>query len=399
MSINTKVETEILALADLDPAAYNPREISPQSMAGLSESLTKLGLLDLPVVNVREGKRTLVGGHQRVTVLKQQGYTHARCVVVRFDDVAERVANLTLNNPAVRGTWDPLKAHPLLQVVMPTLAAPAVMGFDILDADIARQLKLLEAGRTPATSAGAAPDKPKSKVGQVYHLGDHRLVCGPFENHLAKLLGKKEAVACITDPPYNVAYESAAGETIEGDAQPIEQWLTFLDNLAQTVLAATSGPCFLFMASRELPALDAAWRKNRGRVQRWLFWAKSSFTLGRGDYHHAHEPILYGGRGAVPPFAHDVLEYPKPSANDLHPTQKPAELIEELMKASTKPNDLVIDPFVGSGTTLAVAQATGRICYASEMDPRYCDVTRKRWAEQVHGLGCDWAKVTTAGPA
>jgi DNA modification methylase len=396
--VNTKLDTEVFPLSELEAATYNPREITPQAMTGLSESLTRLGLLDLPVVNVRNGKKTIVGGHQRVAVLKKEGYTHVRCVVVRFDDVAERAANLTLNNPAVRGTWDPLKAHPLLASILPSLGAPTVMGFDVLDADIARQLKLLEAGRTPAGAPGAAPDKPKSKVGQVYHLGDHRLVCGPFEKHLAALLGKKEAVACITDPPYNVAYESASGESIQGDAQTPEQWLTFLDTLAQVVLAATSGPCFMFMASRELPALDAAWRKNRGRTLRWLFWAKSSFTLGRGDYHHAHEPILYGSRGTVtvPAFAHDVLEYPKPSVNELHPTQKPVELIQELMQASTQPGDLVIDPFVGSGTTLAVAQATGRVCYASELDPRFCDVTRKRWAEQVHGIGCDWVKVTSA---
>lgn len=395
MSINTHVETEVVSLAELEAAAYNPREISADAMRGLTESLTELGLLDLPVVNVRNGKRTIVGGHQRIAALKKEGYTSARCIVVRFDDVAERAANLTLNNPAVRGTWDPLKAQPLLAALMPTLVAPTVMGFDILDADIRRQLKLLEAGATPASAPSAPTDKPKSKLGTTYLLGDHRIACGKFETHLRPLLGKVEAVACITDPPYNVAYESASGDTIEGDRQTPDQWLSFLDTLAQTVLSVTSGLCCVFMASRELPALDTAWRTNRGHVLRWLFWAKSSFTLGRGDYHHAHEPIMVGARNVLAlKLAHDVLEFPKPSVNELHPTQKPVELIQELMLACTQPGDLVIDPFVGSGTTLAVAQATGRVCYATELDPRFCDVTRKRWAEQVHGLGCDWVKLT-----
>ena len=104
---------------------------------------------------------------------------------------------------------------------------------------------------------------------------------------------------------------------------------------------------------------------------------------------------MFGARTVLPvKLAHDVLEYPKPSVNELHPTQKPVELIQELMLASTQPGDLVIDPFLGSGTTLAVAQATGRVCYGTELDARFVDVIRKRWAEQVHGLGCDWVKLT-----
>lgn len=397
MSIKTDVETEIFALDDLQDAPYNPRTIAPDALRGLTESVTQLGLLELPVVNVRDGMRKIVSGHQRVKTMRAEGYTHARCVVVRFDDVAEKAANLTLNNPAVRGAWDPLRAKPMLDALLPTLAAPTVMGFDVLQTDIARQLKSLEAGATPAGNAPATPDKPKSKLGEVYRLGDHRLACGPFQDHLLKLIGKRTVAACVTDPPYNVAYESASGDSIEGDRQSPEEWLTFLDTLAATVLKATAGPCFLFMASRELPALDAAWRKNHGRVLRWLFWAKSSFTLSRGDYHHAHEPILFGcrdGASKVARYPHDVLEYAKPSVNELHPTQKPVELIAELVLFGTQPGDIVIDPFVGSGTTLAVAQANGRVCYATERDPRFCDVTRKRWAEQAHGAECDWVALT-----
>jgi DNA modification methylase len=149
------------------------------------------------------------------------------------------------------------------------------------------------------------------------------------------------------------------------------------------------------MASREIPALARAWEASGGQVLRWAYWVKSSFTLGRGDYHHQHEPILFGCRaGSTFKTDREVWEFPKPSVNELHPTQKPVDMIRALMDESTKPGELVLEPFAGSGTTLAVAQASGRVCYASEIDPRFVDVIRKRGAEQIHGQGCDWQKLT-----
>jgi DNA modification methylase len=135
-------------------------------------------------------------------------------------------------------------------------------------------------------------------------------------------------------------------------------------------------------------------------VHRWLFWAKDRFTLGRGDYHHMHEPCLFGARQGVAVKISaqytNVLEYPKPQTNELHPTQKPVELIRDIVLASTDTNDIVFDPFAGSGTTLVVCEEQRRTCYAVEISPKHCDTIRKRWAEQVHGPDCDWRVLTKA---
>jgi len=399
MAVQTQIETKKFRLADLEAAAYNPREISEPAMRGLRESLDDLGLLEMIVVNVKRDPPRVISGHQRRDVLMAAGVTHADCVVVHMDDAAEMSANLSMNNPAIRGTWDVRAALPVLDSVEAALPDPTAMGFESLAQDLRTQAARLDALAAPRAenAVGESSGPPKSEPGVVYTLGRHRLLCGDFRG-LSSLV-KKKATACITDPPYNVAYESASGETIEGDDQKPEEWSTFLKDLCELILRKTTGLCYVFMSSQEMPALERTWEASGGVAMRWLFWVKDRFTLGRGDYHHMHEPILHGAKEGATWYVPDtrrtnVLEFPKPTANDMHPTQKPVELIEALMLDATDARQIVLDPFVGSGTTLSVAEQLQRVCYAAELDPRYCDVTRRRWAEQVHGVGADWEELT-----
>lgn len=402
--IQTAPEIARLPLAELEHASYNPREITPEAMSGLLESLGNLGLLELPVVNVRDGKKRIVSGHQRVTGLLQKGVTHADCVLVRFDDAAEMSANLSMNNSMIRGTFDPKVAIPTLDALMTALPTPGYMGFDRLAQELHAQADRMSAGQTKAENSGATVDEkaPSSVVGVVYALGKHRLLCGSFED-TARLLAKKALPidACVTDPPYNVSYEQVTtGETLANDDLDAEAWRAFLTSLCRVILKYTKGPSYVFMSSKEVPALQTAWEESGGVMHRLLFWSKDRFTLGRGDYHHQHEPIMYGARtGSVfirsqgPPRT-NVLEFPKPVTNDLHPTQKPVELIRALVEDATGEGGVVFDPFAGSGTVMAVAEELHRICYACELSPKHCDTIRRRVAEQVHGPGCDWESLT-----
>lgn len=406
-TIATAPKVQKFALADLEPAPYNPRQITNEAMQGLRESLTGLGLLEMPIVNVHGGKKRLVGGHQRVKALLADGKTHADCVVVEFDDVTEMAANLSMNNPAIRGDFDVRAAVPTLEGLMKGLPSPGYMGFGPLSEDLHALAERL-GPLVPPSTAGDEQPEPESKVdskpGTVYALGRHRLLCGDVANGktLDKLFGKKKADACVTDPPYGVAYEQdSTGETLENDNLEGAAWEKFLDQACAAIVGRTKGPCFVFMASRAIPELDAAWTKAGGVRHRWLFWAKDRFTLGRGDYHHMHEPCLFGARDSVSLAPHEtprtnVLEFPKPQINDLHPTQKPVELIREIVTASTEKGAIVFDPFCGSGTTLAVCEEQGRTCYAVEIDPKHCDTIRRRWAEQVHGPECDWRVLAPA---
>jgi DNA modification methylase len=394
-----------MRLSNLTGASYNPRTITDSAFSGLRESLRSFGMLEMPVVNVIDGEFRLVSGHQRVQAMLAEGLEFADCLLVSLTSEQEKIANLTMNNPAIRGTFDAQKAIETLPDLTAQLPRPDYAKFDALLADIRKKVDQMNvsAGAEAAEAATEKPKgKPKSKQGTVYALGKHRLFCGDFAKGMTALgLGKKKkAAACITDPPYNVDYESASGDSIKNDAMNPAEWAAFIAGVAQGILNATAGLSFVCMSSKEVPSLARAWQESGGAVVRWLFWAKDRFTLSRGDYHHQHEPVLLGHKSGanvkLTPGLSSVLEFPKPAANELHPTQKPVALIKALMLTCTEGGDVVFDPFLGSGTTLVVAEEIGRVCFGCELDERFADAIRKRWAEQVHGLDCDWAKRTPA---
>ena len=138
------------------------------------------------------------------------------------------------------------------------------------------------------------------------------------------------------------------------------------------------------------------------KVRQCLIWKKNALVLGRQDYQWLHEPALYGWKdGAAHAWYNDrsqttVMEYNKPKHNDVHPTMKPVEMLVYLIKNSSRRGDIVIDTFGGSGSTLIACEQTGRTCRTMELDPKYCDVIRRRWAEFAHGEGCDWQSLTPA---
>ncbi|KKN18410.1 hypothetical protein LCGC14_0956030 [marine sediment metagenome] len=393
-----------LRLVDIELAPYNPREISAEARRGLGESMKTLGLLEVPVVNIAADPPRCVSGHQRIRELLGQGFEFADCMVVKFDDTTERTANLTMNNPAIQGRWDPLKALPALDEVTLNLPTPDMMGLMALQEHIRgllptdKKLHHRAKDSTPAPSA-----KPKSKKETIYKLGDHRLLCGDImePGALQDLFGKKKAQACITDPPYNVDYENYYWEGIENDKMDKDTWTMFLTATCKLILAITRGPCYVFCATRFIPDMHVSWVMNKGEVIRWLVWAKDAWNLSPADYMHQLDFLLYGGRAGVAlpkpnRVATNVFEFPKPKVNELHPCQKPVGLVARVVEDATKEGDIIFDPFGGSGTTLVVAEDLARVCFMAEVKPAHCDTIRSRWAEQVHGESCDWQGLTPA---
>lgn len=401
MEINTAPDLKKIRLADIDEAAYNPRAISTEAMKGLRESISAYGMIEVPVLNVAGGKKVLISGHQRVKAMKAEGMTFADCIVVEFDPAEEMMANVTMNNPSIQGTFDAKVAVPVLEAVIPDLPTPSFAGFDKLSEDLHAQAARLEANAKTKQAGDATPEpeeEPDSEVGTVYYLGEHALYCGSCFDALGLWFTEEGATCCITDPPYNVAYEGAAGK-IENDDMDAESWHEFIGQVAQTIVDATNGPCYVFMSSSELPSLVSAWKQAAGVVDRIMWWVKDRFTLGRSDYHQQHEPFLYGCKAGTvvekPRNARgSVIQHPKPKSNPLHPTMKPVELIRMLMEDCSDVGDTVFEPFAGSGTTLVVAEELKRVCFACELDPKFCDVIRKRWAVMVHGEDCDWRALT-----
>lgn len=247
-------------------------------------------------------------------------------------------------------------------------------------------------------------DNPISVRGEIYQLGDHLLMCGDATNpeDVAALMGEAEADLWLSDPPYNVAYEGSNGLTIENDNMSDSNFREFLrtafDNVHEHMKPGAS--FYIFHADSEGYNFRGACHDIGLKVRQCLVWKKNSLVLGRQDYQWIHEPCLYGWKdGAAHKWNSDrsqttVIEFNRPTRNDIHPTMKPVDMLCYLVKNSSDKGDVVIDTFAGSGSTLIACEQTKRLCRTMELDPKYCDVIRKRWAEFVHGEGCDWHALT-----
>jgi len=236
------------------------------------------------------------------------------------------------------------------------------------------------------------PEEPQSKLGDLYELGNHRVLCGDSTKieDVERLMDGKKADMVFTDPPYNVDYEGKTKDKlkIDNDKLSTNDFDLFLSDTFINLhhVLAEGSPIYV-----TCPLEDGSFHKaflNSGlKLQSILVWVKNTMVMGRKDYHYKHEPILYGwkegsahywkgGRDKV-----SVIECNKPSRSSSHPTTKPIELITELMGNSIRDEGIVTDLFLGSGSTLIAAQKTGRICYGMELDPKYVDVIVKRWED------------------
>ena len=230
-----------------------------------------------------------------------------------------------------------------------------------------------------------------TKPGDLWILGDHRLLCGDSTDTVAmeRLIQKEPADLWITDPPYNVNYEGGTGLKIENDNMADADFRQFLKD------AYTAANCYLRPgAAFYIWHADSEGYNFRGaahdigwKVRQCLVWVKSSLVMGRQDYQWKHEPCLYGWtEGASHTWNSDrkqttVLEFDKPSRNGEHPTMKPVELFQYQIENSTKPGQIVLDSFGGSGTTAIACERANRKARLVELDPKYCDVIVKRWSD------------------
>lgn len=265
-------------------------------------------------------------------------------------------------------------------------------------------------------------NEPFTKQGDLWFLGKHRVLCGDStsKEDAHRLMDGHKATLCITDPPYNINYESEDGKKIINDNMSSKEFYHFLYAFYKNMYEylETGGSYYIFHADSETEAFRGALKEAGLKISQCLIWAKNSFNLSRQDYNWRHEPILYGWKeGKAHYFIKDytqdtILETPinlekmskselkdyikeiiseidqystiiredKPQRNDIHPTMKPLKLLARLILNNTKPNDLVVDWFGGSGSTLMACDQIDRTAYLMEFDPKYVDVEVKRYA-------------------
>jgi site-specific DNA-methyltransferase (adenine-specific) len=226
-------------------------------------------------------------------------------------------------------------------------------------------------------------------LGDLFEIGDHRLLCGDStdSDQVAKLMDGKKADMVFTDPPYNVAYEGKTKDalTIQNDKMNTSDFKNFLSEVFNVLyINSKSGtPIYVFGPIEDGTFLNA-FNESGFKLQSILIWLKNTIVLGRKDYHYKHEPILYGWKEGA---AHNwyggrdkqtVFECNKPPRNGEHPTMKPIELCEFYINNSTKNNNIIIDAFLGSGSTMVASHQLKRKCYGMELDPKYCQVIVNR---------------------
>lgn len=390
--------------ANLLPADYNPRRnLKPgdAEYEKLKRSLEQFGYVEPVIWNKRTGR--VVGGHQRLKVLIDIGITEVECVVVDLDEENEKALNVALNK--ISGEWDNDKLALLIADLQGADFDVSLTGFDQAELDDLFKDEMKDGIEDDNFDIDAELQKPTiSKLGDLWHLGNHRLVCGDSTKAQTyeTLMAGKVANLVVTDPPYNVNYEGSAGK-IKNDNMGNNAFYQFLfDAFVNTEKAmAADASIYVFHADTEGLNFRKAFADAGFYLSGTCIWKKQSLVLGRSPYQWQHEPCLFGWKKSGKHQWYSgrkettIWEFDKPKKNGDHPTMKPIPLIVYPIMNSSMSNCIVLDPFGGSGSTLIACEQTNRICYTIELDEKFCDVIVKRYIEQV---GCpDYVTVLRDG--
>lgn len=376
-------------LSELVPYAANAKKHDARQVANVAESIRQFGFVQ-PVVVDRDG--VIVIGHCRALAAEKLGMVEVPCVCV--DNLTpEQVNALRLvDNKTNESPWD----LDLLAAELPELDLSA---FDF-EWGLQAQLndEVVEDGYSPTFSA-----EPRSKQGEIYQLGRHRLMCGDSTSpqDVQTLVGGAQVDLLLTDPSYNVDYQGTAGK-FKNDKMEDTAFRRFLtDAFSNAAMVMKPGaPFYIWHADSEGYNFRGACRDAMLRVRQCLIWVKSSLVMGRQDFQWKHEPCLYG-ESEIEEDAHEpclygwtegkkhyffknrrqttVLNFDKPVKSAEHPTMKPVKLFDYQMQCSSREGDAVLDLFAGSGTTIVAAEQNGRRAYCMELDPKYVDVIIDRW--------------------
>ncbi len=380
--------------AKLLPYARNARTHSDDQVAQIAASIAEFGFTN-PILAGSDG--IIVAGHGRLAAAQKLGLDVVPVVVLDHLSATQRRALVIADNRiAENAGWDDAMLRIEIAALQDDDFDVSLTGFD------ADALAELMAGDEPDNDGQSDEDAvpevgetPISRPGDVWIMGSHRLLCGDStvaESYDVLLQGSPVDMV-FTDPPYNVNYANSAKDKMRGKDRAIlndnlgDGFYDFLLAALTQMVTHCRGGIYVAMSSSELDVLQSAFRAAGGKWSTFIIWAKNTFTLGRADYQRQYEPILYGWpEGAQRHWCGDrdqgdVWNIKKPQKNDLHPTMKPVELVERAIRNSSRPGNVVLDPFGGSGTTLIAAEKSGRVARLIELDPKYVDVIVRRWED------------------
>jgi DNA modification methylase len=386
-----------VAVDKLIPYAKNSRTHSDQQVAQIAASIKEFGFRN-PILVDGVG---IIAGHGRLMAAQKLGLDKVPTIDCSDMTPSQKKAYIIADNKlALNAGWDTA----MLTIEMQELEVEGfdleLLGFDDKELNALLEPEIVD-GLTDEDEVPELPEEPKSKLGDIYILGNHRLMCGDSTSidAVEKMMNGDKASLVVTDPPWNVAYGTNLANNAQGYKQrtimndnfeTTQEWEDFLSGFMGNIIAFTMKGCPIYcvMGASEWPAIDKALRDGGFHWSSTIIWAKDTLVLSRKDYHTQYEPIWYGWKDDGPRIwtvqdrkQSDVWECKRPKRSELHPTTKPVELIERAVLNSSNAGTIVFEPFGGSGSTLIACEKTGRKARLMELDPKYCDVIVKRWED------------------
>jgi len=419
--INIKPEISDIKLSDIKPAPYNPREISNEALSGLRHSLEKFGYVDLMVVNKRNMR--VISGHQRYKILQAEGVETVTAILVDVDEIQEQAMNVTLNNQEIAGYWT-AALIPLLERLR-NEAADDYLNLrlkNLRDAVGDMGVENMGDGKTLPDDIPEPPKEAVTKKGNLWILGNHRLLCGDStsDEDVARIMNGEKASLFATDPPYCVDYTGADRPTggkdwsdvyHEVDIPDAKEFMKKFYSVGLKYVKEHTA-FYLWHASKRRSMIDEVCDSLGILVHQQIIWVKPCAVLTYSFYSWRHEPcLLMWIKGQKPPYKpkdksigsvwmvgflrtgdptkpeyyNDVWELDwegkKRNSGLQHPTVKPTEVFAIPMRVHTSPGDVCYEPFCGSGSQIIAAERLNRRCYAMEIEPIFCDVAVRRWEE------------------
>lgn len=385
----TTTDMQLVAIDKLVPYVNNARTHSKEQVMKLRSSLREFGFVNPVIIDKDYG---ILAGHGRVMAAKEEGLTEVPCVLADYLTEAQKKAYILADNRYAQDAgWD----EELLRIEIEALQGEdfdiLLTGFDVAEIDDLFKDDLKDGIKEDEFDVDAELNNPAiTKQGDVWLLGNHRLICSDSTKAetYETLMDEKQANLIVTDPPYNVNYEGSAGK-IKNDNMDNTSFYQFLLDAFTNMESALSSDGSIYVFHADTEGLNFRKAFAGFYLSGTCIWKKQSLVLGRSPYQWQHEPCLFGWKSKGKHQWYSgrkettIWEFDKPKKNGDHPTMKPIPLIAYPIMNSSMSNCIVLDPFGGSGSTLIACEQTNRICYTIELDEKFCDVIIKRYIEQV----------------
>lgn len=406
------MQIELINIDEIIPYENNAKLHPEEQIEQIKKSILEFGNNDPIAI---DKNNVIIEGHGRLLALKKLGYKEVEVIKLGHLTEEQRKAYTLIHNKLTMNTdFD-------IEILESELAAINIIDMSDFDFDLSIESEEITIEDNYDVEEKLEQiEEPKSKPGDIYQLGNHRLMCGDSTSleDVKKLMNEEQADLLLTDPPYNVNISNSDGMTIENDNMSDDNFKQFLNAAFENASASLKkgGAFYIWHGDSETVNFRNACEDNELSVRQCLIWVKNGFNFGRQDYKWKHEPCLYGWKDGAGHYFIDEYNNPtviednlnidllkkeelkklveellsdkvpttiihedKPLKNDKHPTMKPINLLSFQIKNSSKKEEIVLDLFGGSGSTLISCEQLNRKCYMMEYDPKYVDVIIDRW--------------------